>query len=110
MGAAHPEVPIFCVTPIYSTKEENEPDYKKRSEDLRALMRQAATHRREAGDKLMFVVEGLELFGAADKDKLADPAHPNDEGNDLMAQRLTPLIEKAVPGLHRPRSSVGTAK
>jgi hypothetical protein len=61
--ASHPDVPIFCVTPIYSTKEPNEPDYKKRSEDLRSIMREAATERRQAGDKLMFVVEGLELFG-----------------------------------------------
>jgi lysophospholipase L1-like esterase len=96
--AAHPTVPIFCVTPIYSTKEENEPAYKKRSEDLRTLMRQAATDRRQAGDKLMFVVEGLDLFGARDKQLLADPAHPNDDGNALMAERLAPLIEKVVLG------------
>lgn len=99
--AAHPEVPIFCVTPIYSTKEENEPSYRKRSEDLRAVMRQAAADRRQAGDRLMHVVEGLYLFGEQDKDKFADPTHPNDEGNDLMAQRLTPLIEKAVLGQRR---------
>lgn len=86
------------MTPIYSTKEENEPDYKKRSVDLRNMMRQAATERRRAGDKLMFVVEGLDLFGAPDKDKFADPQHPNDEGNELMAQRLAPIIEKAVMG------------
>jgi len=96
--ASHPEVPIFCVTPIYSTKEENEPEYKKRSEDLRSLMRQAATDRRQAGDKLMFVVEGLELFGPADEDLLADPAHPNDAGNARMAQRLAPIIGKVVLG------------
>ena len=100
--ASHPEVPIFCVTPIYSTKEEKEPDYKKRSEDLRTLMRQAAADRRQAGDKLMFVVEGLDLFGERDKDKLADPAHPNDEGNELMAQRLAPKLAEVVLGKDRP--------
>jgi hypothetical protein len=96
--ASHPQVPIFCVTPIYSTKEENDPAYKKKSEDLRSLMRQAATDRQKAGDKQMFVVEGLDLFGPADKDKFNDPLHPNDEGNELMAQRLAPIIEKAVLG------------
>lgn len=96
--ATHPDVPILCVTPIYSTKEENEPEYKKRSEDLRSLMRHAATDRRQAGDKLIFVVEGLELFGPADKDLLADPAHPNDAGNARIAQRLAPTIAKAVLG------------
>ena len=96
--AAHPRTPIFCVTPIYSTKEEKEPDYKKRSEDLRIIMRQAATDRRQAGDKLMFVVEGLELFGEPDKELFNDPQHPNDAGNERMAQRLAPIIEKVVLG------------
>ena len=95
---SHPDVPIFCVTPIYSTKEPNEPDYKKRSEDLRTLMRQAATERRQAGDKLMFVVEGLELFGEADKALFHDPQHPNDAGNELMAERLAPVLDKVVMG------------
>jgi hypothetical protein len=96
--ASHPDVPIFCVTPIYSTKEPNEPDYKKRSEDLRGLMRQAATERRKAGDKLMFVIEGLELFGGADKALFHDPQHPNDAGNERMAERLAPVLEKVVLG------------
>jgi hypothetical protein len=96
--ASHPDVPMFCVTPIYSTREETDPDYKKRSEDLRILMRQAATERREAGDKLTFVVEGLELFGEADKALFTDPAHPNDAGNELMAERLAPVLEKVVLG------------
>jgi hypothetical protein len=100
--ASHPAVPIFCVTPIYSTKEENEPDYKKRSEDLRNLMRQAATERRQAGDKLMFVVEGLDLFGKADQALFTDPQHPNDAGNERMAERLAPVLEKVVLGQGRP--------
>ncbi len=62
----------------------------------RYVMRQAAVARRQAGDKLMFVVEGLELFGEPDKDLFADPLHPNDEGNERMAQRLAPRLEKAL--------------
>ena len=61
-------------------------------------MRQAATDRRQAGDKLMFVVEGLELFGEPDKALFHDPQHPNDAGNERMAQRLAPIIEKVVLG------------
>lgn len=96
--AAHPQAPIFCVTPIYSTKEANEPEYLKRSEDLRTMMRQAALERREKGDKLMFVVEGLDLFGEKDKALLSDPLHPNDKGNELMAERLEPLVRKVLLG------------
>ncbi len=78
--ASHPDVPIFCVTPIYSAKEPNEPDYKKRSEDLRSVMRQAAMDRRQAGDKLMFVVEGLELFGAGGQGIAQRSAAPERRG------------------------------
>jgi hypothetical protein len=100
--ASHPGVPILCVTPIYSIKEGNEPAYRKRSEDLRVTMRQAANDRRQAGDKQMLVVEGLELFGEADKDFFHDPLHPNDEGNKRMATRLAPVVKKAVFGEERP--------
>jgi hypothetical protein len=94
--AAHPSTPIICVTPIYSTKEVNEPEYRDRSEKLRVMMRQAAMDRSKGGDKLIYVVEGLDLFGAADKDLLHDPAHPNDEGNELIATRLKPTLEKIL--------------
>lgn len=96
--ASHPNVPIFCVTPIYSIKEGKEPAYLKRSEDLRLLMRQAATERRQAGDQQMFVVEGLDLCGEADKGEFSDELHPNDQGNLRMAERLEPIVRKAVFG------------
>ncbi len=96
--ASHPEVPIFCVTPIYSTREETEPALKQRSEELRSMMRRAAMERRQAGDRAMYVVEGLYLFGEPDKALFADALHPNDGGNERMAERLAPLIEKAVLG------------
>ena len=96
--AAHPQVPILCVTPIYSTNEPIDAAYLAKSVRLRDLMREAAVERRQAGDKFTFVVEGLELFGEADKRLFRDPQHPNDEGNELMAQRLAPIVEKVVLG------------
>ncbi len=96
--AKHPTAPIFCVTPIYSTKEAGEPPYRERSENLRALMRRTVAERVQAGDRRVFVVEGLELFGEADKDAFNDPLHPNDEGNERMAQRLAPIVRKALFG------------
>jgi hypothetical protein len=96
--AAHPTVPILCVTPIYSTKEIAEKEYREKSVNLRNMMRDAAVERRNAGDKYTFVVEGLELFGPADKALFKDPQHPNDEGNELMGQRLVAMVEKVVLG------------
>ena len=96
--ASHPAAPIFCVTPIDSTKEAAEAEYHKKSVALRDLMRQAAIDRIKAGDRLMFVIEGLELFGEADKDVLHDALHPNDQGNERMAKRLAPTVERFVLG------------
>jgi len=96
--AAHPNVPILCVTPIYSTNEPKDPAYLEKSVRLRTMMREAAMERRMAGDKFTFVVEGLELFGEADKKLFRDPQHPNDEGNELIAQRLVSMVEKVVLG------------
>lgn len=94
--AAHPTVPIVCVTPIYSTKEIDEKEYRERSVSLRNMMRAAAMERRQAGDKHTFVAEGLDLFGPADKALFRDPQHPNDEGNELMGERLVAMVEKLV--------------
>ncbi len=95
--ATHPDVPIFCVTPIYSTKEPDEPAYREKSERLRTLMRQAGNDRRKAGDKNTFVVEGLDLFNLADKEFFHDSQHPNDEGNELIAKRLATVVKKILP-------------
>lgn len=94
--ATHPTVPIFCVTPIYSTKEATEAGYLEKSENLRSLMRDAAVARQQAGDRNIHVVEGLELFGAADKDLFNDPLHPNDAGNERMGGRLVPIVKSKV--------------
>lgn len=94
--AAHPTTPIVCVTPIYSTKEIAEKEYREKSVNLRDMMREAAMERQRAGDPYTFVVEGLDLFGPADKALFRDPQHPNDEGNELMAGRLVSLVAKLV--------------
>lgn len=96
--AAHPNVPILCVTPIYSTNEPRDPAYLEKSVRLRNMMREAAVERRNAGDRFTFFVEGLELFGEADKNLFRDPQHPNDEGNELIAQRLISTVKKLVLG------------
>jgi lysophospholipase L1-like esterase len=96
LRSAHPRTPIVCLTPIYSSKEPNEPAFREKSERLRAMMREAAQARQRAGDDRIHVVEGLDLFGPGDARMLRDPQHPNDEGNLLMARRLEPLLARVV--------------
>ena len=94
--AAHPRVPILCVTPIYSTNEPKDAAYFEKSVRLRTMMRDAANERRAAGDSFTHVVEGLELFGEGDKQLFHDPQHPNDAGNELIGQRLVSLVAQLV--------------
>lgn len=94
--AAHPSVPIICVTPIYSTNEVADEAYREKSVRLREMMRNAASERRRAGDMWVFVVEGLDLFGPADAALFRDPQHPNDEGNERMAERLIPTLQRVL--------------
>jgi hypothetical protein len=96
--AAHPKVPLICVTPIYSTNEPKDAAYLEKSVRLRNMMRDAANERRAAGDQDTYVVEGLDLFGEGDKQLFHDPQHPNDEGNELIGQRLVALVQKVVLG------------
>jgi hypothetical protein len=93
---AHPTVPIFCITPIYSTKEASDPDYKKKSDELRAWMRQAVVNLQRSGDHYIFPVEGLDLIGPAEAALFADPLHPNDKGNEHISKRLAPIMREIL--------------
>lgn len=92
----HPRVPIVCITPIYSIKEQTDPAYHEYSEGLRLLMRNAVLGRRSKGDRQAFLIEGLELFSAADISLFEDPLHPNDEGNERIAGRLASKLRKII--------------
>jgi len=94
--ASHPTTPMVVVTPIFSTKEISEPAYKTKSETLRGWMRQAANDLRASGDRNVYVVEGLDLFGESDKALFHDPQHPNDQGCELMAKRLLPTVKEVL--------------
>lgn len=93
--AAHPNTPIIVITPIYSTKE-TDPAYQTKSETLRTWMRDAANQMRDSGDKNIYVFEGLDLFSEKDKSLFHDPLHPNDQGCELMANRLLPAVRRAI--------------
>jgi hypothetical protein len=77
----HPNVPMVCLTPIYSTRERRESEYRDLSEHTRSVMRDAVASRVADGEKDIVLVEGLELLGEPDADGLsADGVHPNELG------------------------------
>lgn len=92
----HPQVPLVCITPIFSTREFSSTEYVEMSEFIRLVMRQAALERIESGDCGVHLVEGLDLLGPGDADAFYEGTHPNAMGYTLMSQRLRPTLERAL--------------
>ncbi len=95
--ASHPDTPIICVTPIFSTNEVLNPDTAKQ-EPMREVIRDVVAERIAAGDDNIRVVEGYDMLGPDDREGLVDMTHPNDIGFVSMARGLQPHLG-AVLGL-----------
>jgi len=63
----------------------------------KAVIRRTYEDAVTAGDRHVYFVDGLLLFGAADRDACTvDGCHPNDLGFYRMAQAIAPAVEKAL--------------
>jgi hypothetical protein len=104
-----PDTPILVVSPIFSPFGENHPgplrlnaegrtasvdapDELRRNSltmrKMRAAIEAVVTVRQGLGDENLHYLSGLELFGAEDADDLPDDVHPNDAGNQRIAERF----------------------
>jgi lysophospholipase L1-like esterase len=115
----HPTVPIVVATPIICPAVEERPGpthvdhlnqvyaVERTPDDspgalslarIRELLEGIVTARREDGDDHVFLVSGLDLFGADDVADLPDGIHPNPEGQVRIADRF----ERLTFGAGRP--------
>lgn len=95
--AAHPDVPILCLTPITSVKEVKEEEYSKRSIHTRTVMRDAVKDAEQAGAKNIRLIEGEDLLGFKEHDVLSkDGVHPSDKGYALIAGKLIHIVRKTL--------------
>jgi lysophospholipase L1-like esterase len=115
----HPTVPIVVATPIICPAVEERPGpthvdhlnqvyaVERTPDDspgalslarIRKLLEGIVTARREDGDDHVFLVSGLDLFGADDVADLPDGIHPNPEGQVRIADRF----ERLTFGAGRP--------
>jgi len=104
-----PDTPILVVSPIFSPIGENHPgplrsdaagrtvavegsaELRRTSltmQTMRAAIETVVKVRRELGDENLHYLSGLELFGADDVGDLPDLLHPNDAGNQRIAERF----------------------
>ncbi len=94
--SAHPNVPLVCVTPIFSTRESYDAAYADLSEHVRNAVRRAASERMQAGDSRLYLVEGNDLLGRDDADAFHEGVHPTDLGFMRIAERLEPLLREVL--------------
>lgn len=85
----HPHTPIVVVSPIY--KEDAEASAQGDGltlVEMRHLLSEAVTVRRDHGDRHIRYLSGLELLGADDRDHLSDGTHPDMAGHAKIGHRF----------------------
>lgn len=94
---SHPGTPIFCLTPITSSREIHSQDYSERSQHTRGVMRDAANEFIKSGEKDVYLIEGPDLLGFGEHDGLSkDGVHPTDHGYSIIARKLLPTARKGL--------------
>jgi hypothetical protein len=104
-----PNAPLLVVSPIFSPFSEDHPGPLFPDADgrvvgvegleairrtsltmrkMRATIKSVVEVRRDLGDDQLHYVSGLDLFGPADAVDLPDDLHPNDAGNERIAERF----------------------
>jgi hypothetical protein len=94
---SHPKAPLIVLTPITSAREVYSPAYANRSQHTREAMRQAVKEFIQSGEKDVILLEGTDLLGFDEHDGLSrDGVHPTDYGYSMIANKLLPVVKKAL--------------
>jgi hypothetical protein len=92
MRQTHPGTPMVCITPIHSTREQYDSDYRELSDHTRAVARDAVDSLRQTGDTNLHLIDGLQLLGPKHSDEFLEGVHPSDLGHWRMAHRLQEIL------------------
>ena len=91
----HAETPILAVSPLLRADAESHPNRLGATlADLRAAF-ESVIEERCASDPAILGVSGLPLLPA---ERFPDGIHPDDEGHELLARALGPVLEEALGG------------
>jgi hypothetical protein len=85
----HPDIPLVVCSPIWSPPRETAPNAAGMSlEIMRQQVAKAVDILRERGDKLLYYVDGLKLFGPEHAEFLPDLVHPDAEGYLILGRNF----------------------
>ena len=92
----HKDTPLVVCSPIFSPPRESEPNASGNSlENMRIAVKNAVESFQKRGDKNIYYVDGMKIFGPELGDYLPDELHPDAKGMEYMAENfMTEVFEK----------------
>lgn len=85
----HKDTPLVVCSPIYSPPREDTPSPVGNTlKDMRDAVKRAVESFQKRGDKNIYYVDGLKIFGAEHIDSLPDELHPDAKGMEFMAKNF----------------------
>ena len=92
----HPTLPILVTSPFWFPAEAGSPEAHSQSERKRVIARDFVETRRKAGDRQIFLVDGLTMLNASQSYGLVDGVHPNSLGFQFCADGLEPNLRRVL--------------
>ena len=86
----HPSTPIVIISPIYSSPREDirKWEFGLTLGDMRKILEEVVERFRQQGDKNIYYVDGLNIFGQKEAEYLPDQLHPNAQGQFALADNF----------------------
>ena len=85
--ARNPELPIIIIS---------KPDLKPECEERFGIIKNTYENALRNGDKKVWLIKGTDFFGDNELDFTVDGTHPSDLGYYFMAQKIAPVLKKAL--------------
>ena len=92
----HKDTPLVVCSPIYSPPRESEPNASGNSlKNMRVAVKNAVESFQKRGDKNIYYVDGMKVFGPELANYLPDELHPDAKGMEYMAENfMNEVFEK----------------
>jgi hypothetical protein len=86
----HPSTPLVLISPIISPPREDKKQIETHLglKEMRSTISEIVETCRRYGDKNIYYVDGLKIFGQDETKYLPDDLHPNSEGQPILAQHF----------------------
>ncbi len=93
LRSAHPDAPLYCMTPSHTTKTDPPAGKSVPIEQFRQAIRDEVGNRQTGGDEAIFLLEGPWFINVQNADLfLSDTVHLNNDGATYLGQQLDDYV------------------